>query len=282
MKNTLTNKLLALAFLTITGNLCAQNVPIDFETSGNGASWTWTVFENTTNPPLLIIDNPDKSGINTSCKVAQFTALQSGNPWAGCESSHGSGLGSFMLDTNTSTIKIMVWKSVISDVGIKLVTPTAAALPEIKIPNTLTNQWELITFDFSGYIGQGPYATEMVDQVVIFPDFNLAGRTQDNICYFDNVWGVDSVTQACSGVSITESEKMSFNFYPNPTTDAITIESESVIDGISIYDLKGAVVATEKTSSKVVSIDVNELISGVYFVEAKMNDQLVRKKLIKE
>lgn len=282
MKNTFTNKLLVIAFLTITGTLCAQNVPIDFESGGNGATWTWTVFENTTNPPLLIINNPDKSGINTSCKVAQFTALQSGNPWAGCESSHGSGLGSFMLDTNTSTIKIMVWKSVISDVGIKLVTPTAAALPEIKIPNTLTNQWELITFDFSGYIGQGPYATEMVDQVVIFPDFNLAGRTQDNICYFDNIWGVDSVTQICSGVSITETEKMSFNFYPNPSSDMITLEAESVFEEISIYDIKGVIVAKEKTSSKVVSIDIIDLISGVYFVEAKINGQLKRKKLIKE
>jgi len=282
MKKIFKTKLLVLSTLTFTGTLCAQNVPIDFETNGNGSSWTWTVFENTTNPPLLIIDNPDKSGINTSCKVAKFTALQTGNPWAGCESLHGSDLGAFMLDTNTSTINIMVWKSVISDVGIKLVTPSAAALPEIKIPNTLINQWELITFDFSSYIGQGPYATQMVDQVVIFPDFNLAGRTSDNICYFDNVWGMDSVSQACSGVSISESEKMSFSFFPNPATDLITIESESSIDAITIYDIKGAVVAKENTSSKIISIDIIKLISGVYFVEARVNGQLVRKKLIKE
>ena len=30
----------------------AQNAPIDFETGGNGAGWTWTVFENVTNPAL--------------------------------------------------------------------------------------------------------------------------------------------------------------------------------------------------------------------------------------
>jgi hypothetical protein len=29
----------------------AQNVPIDFEPAGNGADWTWTVFENDDNPP---------------------------------------------------------------------------------------------------------------------------------------------------------------------------------------------------------------------------------------
>ena len=85
-----------------------SNVPIDFETTGNGAGWNWTVFENTINPPLEIIDDPDKSGINTSCTVAQITALQTGNPWAGCESMHGADLPAFMLDANTSTINIMV------------------------------------------------------------------------------------------------------------------------------------------------------------------------------
>ncbi|MDG1427957.1 MAG: T9SS type A sorting domain-containing protein [Crocinitomicaceae bacterium] len=165
----------------------AQNVPIDFEAGGNGAGWTWTVVENNTNPPLQIVTNPSTSGINTSSTVAEFTALQSGQPWALTESLNNMDLGSYVLDATNSTITIMVYKSIISDVGIKLVTPTLAAQPEIKVPNTLINQWEEITFDFSGYIGQGAYATENVSQIVVFPDFDLGGRTQDNVCYFDNI-----------------------------------------------------------------------------------------------
>ena len=42
----------------------------------------------------------------------------------------------------------MVWKNVISDIGIKFVDSTAAAQPEIKVSNTLINQWEELTFDF--------------------------------------------------------------------------------------------------------------------------------------
>jgi hypothetical protein len=165
----------------------AQNAPINFESGGYGASWTWTVFENATNPPLEFIANPSSTGINTSATVAKFTALQSGNPWAGCESVHGStDLGGFVLDATNSLIKIMVWKPVISDVGLKLAAPTGWALPEIKVPNTLINQWEELTFDFSGYTN--PPGTEgQYDQIVVFPDFNLAGRTQDNIVYFDNI-----------------------------------------------------------------------------------------------
>ena len=163
----------------------AQNAPIDFETGGQGAEWTWTVFENDTNPALEIIPNPDMSGANLSATVAKFTALQSGNPCAGCESMHGSDIGTFTLDANNSVVKIMVWKPVISDVGIKFARPDGGALVEIKVANTVTNQWEELTFDFTSRIGD-PITVDQ-DQIIIFPDFDLDGRTQDNICYFDNI-----------------------------------------------------------------------------------------------
>jgi hypothetical protein len=103
------------------------------------------------------------------------------------ESAHGAtNLGPFVLNETNSTIKIMVWKSVISDVGIKLVAATGWAQPEIKVPNTLTNQWEELTFNFAGYLNP-PASEGQLDQIVVFPDFNLAGRTQDNIVYFDNI-----------------------------------------------------------------------------------------------
>lgn len=161
--------------------LIAQNAPVDFETGGYGADWTWTVFENDTNPAVEIMANPDMSAPNESATVAKFTALQTGQPWAGCETLHGADIGTFNLDETNSTIKIMVWKPVISDVGIKLVKPDGWALPEIKVANTVVNQWEELTFDFAAQVSDG------YDQIVIFPDFDLAGRTQDNICYFDNI-----------------------------------------------------------------------------------------------
>ena len=177
--------LLALLFTANIG--WSQRAPINFESGGQGANWTWTVFENSTNPAVEIITNPDASGANTSATVAKFTALSAGNPWAGCESSHGTAdLGEFVLDATNSTIKIMVWKSVISDVGIKLVSSNGWAQPEIKVANTKTNQWEELTFDFSAYTNP-PMAEGKLDQIVVFPDFNLGGRGQDNVIYFDNI-----------------------------------------------------------------------------------------------
>ncbi|MDP8220961.1 MAG: T9SS type A sorting domain-containing protein [Candidatus Stygibacter frigidus] len=168
-----------------SGNTRELNAPIDFEEGGYGADWTWTVFENLTNPPLEIVDNPDVSGVNTSSTVAKFTALQAGNPWAGCESQHGSDIGEFSFDETNCTVKVMVWKPVISDVGVKFVEANDEAQPEVKVANTVINEWEELTFDLSGSIGAG--ITGIIDQIVIFPDFDLGGRLQDNICYFDNI-----------------------------------------------------------------------------------------------
>jgi len=54
------------------------------------------------------------------------------------------------------------------------------------VPNTLVNQWEELTFDFSSYANP-PAAEGLYDQVVVFPDFDLAGRTQSNVVYFDDI-----------------------------------------------------------------------------------------------
>jgi len=181
MKKTFVFFLSLVFMLTMSTIAFAQNAPIDFETGGYGADWTWTVFENDTNPPVEIIANPDASDPNTSATVAKFTALETGQPWAGCETLHGSDIGTFNLDETNCTIKIMVYKPVISDVGIKLVKPDGWSMGEIKVANTVVNEWEELTFSFSSQLSDG------YDQIVIFPDFDLAGRTQDNICYFDNI-----------------------------------------------------------------------------------------------
>ena len=159
------------ALLLISTLSFAQNNPIDFEEGGHGADWTWTVFENDDNPALEIVANPDAT-VNTSSTVAKFTARAAGEAHAGCESQHGSDIGNYQITASNSTITIMVYKTVISDVGIKLVTSTGWSKGEIKVANTKVNEWEKLTFDFSGMDHEGM----TYDQIVIFPDFK-GGRS---------------------------------------------------------------------------------------------------------
>ncbi|NPD85322.1 hypothetical protein HNS38_11155, partial [Lentimicrobium sp. L6] len=153
----------------------AQNNPIDFEAGGNGADWTWATFENSTNPPLEIIPNPFSGDGNTTTTVAKFTALDAGMDWAGCETLD---IGSFTFDEDNSLIKLWVYKDILSQVKIKL-EGTGGNVESYDVLNTLTGQWEELTFDFSAVIGN------TYNKLVVFPDF--AARDQDNIIYFDEM-----------------------------------------------------------------------------------------------
>jgi hypothetical protein len=178
MKKTLLGLLVLLAL-----NVFAQSThTIDFEPSGIGAGWDWTVAENSDNPPLEFITNPVGGGINTSATVAKFTARLAGNPWALCFTSDD---GEFTFDATNSTVKIMVYKTVVSDIGFKV--EGFSGNHQIVIPNTQINQWEEITFDFSAVEGN-TYGT-----MVIIPDFDFTPRSQENIVLFDNIQVPDGV-----------------------------------------------------------------------------------------
>ena len=122
MKKIFTNSILVKNFalavsFTLATSLFSQNAPIDFETGGQGASWSWSSFENVANAPLEIVNNPSATGKNTSAKVGKFTCLIGGQPWAGFESKHGADIGKFTLSASNAIVKIMVYKSVISDIN---------------------------------------------------------------------------------------------------------------------------------------------------------------------
>ena len=238
--------------LTIVAALSAQNAPIDFEPDGQGADWTWTTFENDTNPPLEIVANPDPSGLNTSATVAKYTTLPGGMAFAGCETLHGAGIGSFTIDADNALIRISVWKSVISDVGIKLVRADNWSLGEIKIPNTVVDQWEQLEFDFSAHLGN------TYDQLVIFPDF--AARDEQHVIYFDDVYGAVATLSSTSAPA-----RPAVLLSPNPVVDRIQIRSDLAWKHVRIFSAAGQLLRDEPLSAP--SLDVSLLRAGMYVLE---------------
>lgn len=70
--------------------------------------------------------------------------------------------------------------------------------------------------------------------------------------------------------------------FPNPSNNVIQIsnKSEVVITSIEIYNAKGSHIAFEINNNKIVNI--NELVSGVYYVKLYSKDSVVAiKKLVK-
>ena len=68
------------------------------------------------------------------------------------------------------------------------------------------------------------------------------------------------------------------SFYPNPTTNNLTIESLSKIESIAIFDIKGALVQTETSNH----FSVKDLQQGVYIIHVKTINGVFTKRLIKE
>lgn len=168
--------------LGLTSAVLAQaSHDIDFEPAGVGADWEWVVSENGTNPPLEFVANPNASGINNSATAAKFTALQAGNPWALFFTDDD---GEFTFDASNVIVKIMVHKTEISAVNIKFEGGTGVPL-ELSDTNTVVNQWEELTYDFTDRIGS------TFSRMVIIPD--LQPRAQDNIVYIDNIEVPDGV-----------------------------------------------------------------------------------------
>ena len=165
---------LSVLFLALSMILLAQYTTIDFESAASGSGWNWVMGENGSNPPLAFPANPVSGGINTSATVAHFTATAGGQPWALCFSDD---MENFQFNATNTIVKIMVYKPRVSPVAIKF---EGGSTPiELQVPNTLVNQWEELTFDFSGSIGNS------YGRIVIIPDF--APRSQDMQIYFDNI-----------------------------------------------------------------------------------------------
>ena len=258
--------------LLFTGGIgFSQNNPINFETGGFGSNWTWTVFENNTNPPLEIIANPDPTGINISATVAKFTALQTGQPFAGVESMHGSDIGTFSLSSNNVIVRIKVWKSVISDVGIKFATPEGASTGELKVPNTLINTWEELIFDFTSIIGEP--SSNGIDQIIVFPDFD--SRTSDNVIYFDEITFSNTILEI---PNVTENSIVA---YPNPVSDVWSLKAEELIKNISIYNISGQIIKSVSSKTATPEIDVSRLESGIYFAKIAFQSKEAMIKFIK-
>jgi Secretion system C-terminal sorting domain len=164
-----------LALLFTTFSVYAQPT-IDYETVGQ--NWVYTIFSNGPSQDTTdyaVVSNPNSSGINTSSMVGKYLVRADGDPWSGIFT---DAITPFTLTSGNSHITVMVYKDVISPFNLKL--EGFAGAHDNNVPNTVTNQWEQLVFDYSADIGK------MVTRLTIIPDFP-ATRTAGSTNYFDNI-----------------------------------------------------------------------------------------------
>lgn len=102
--------------------------------------------------------------------------------------------------------------------------------------------------------------------------------------YFD--WNAPVVTNTTWNVNedlgISQLNESSFQLYPNPATENVTISAQQAIETIQLIDMLGNCVRTIHTSSKQTTIPTAELPAGVYIIAVTASESTTRKTYIKQ
>ncbi len=127
------------------------------------------------------VDNPDKSGINTSEKVGLVTS-SSASTWEGLYNSLPFDKMDF---TNGAVISVKVYAPSFGSVLMKIEDAADSENNPLNIAKAVTKigEWEEISFDFEGA------ASGLYDRVVLFFDFGGTIDAED--WYFDDIRIVD-------------------------------------------------------------------------------------------
>lgn len=261
-------ELIVLLFFLFCAFANAQlSLPAYFEEPEEDTNWTQ--FANGGDAPenFILAENPDKYGINPSDFCIQFTVLDNADPWVGAWS---EGYGEIEITGENPVLQMMVYKDVISNCYLKLEAGTDVF--EVIVPNTETEVWELLSFDFSEVIGM------VYPRLTFFPDFPEARET-GSLCYIDNI-GFEGTFDF--GTSLKENNRISLTIYPNPAAEKIAVKCEG-INRITITNLIGQNVKSfqfQKSDQAV--LDIADLTRGIYFLTVESSAGTASSKFARE
>jgi hypothetical protein len=256
--------LLLLALFT-SGMYAQYELPADFETPMEDTVWNQFANSGDSEENMGLAENPATDGINASANCLLFTVLPNADPWAGA---WAEAYGAVEITAENYIMEMMVHKDVISNCGLKLEEGTGDNV-EVMVANTVTGEWELLTFDFTAAIGN------TYNRLVFFPDFPDP-RTAGSTCYIDNIGWEGGST------SINANEVVDISIYPNPANERITVHYPGA-SSATISNLLGqSVMSVEFMSSNNMVIEIADLKSGVYFITLETADGSVSSKFIKE
>ncbi len=239
------------------------------------------VFSNgpgQSNADMVVVDNPNPSGINTSSKVVKFTRRT-----AGIDAASWAGFYSHVVDpdpdfTENKYIHVKVLKQNPTGVRFKIENGAAGTVEKLSV-NTYSQigQWEDIVIDFSEKTGV--YAT-----LGLQPDYEsplVAGA--DRIIYFDDIILNNNPYPQTLGIN-TQTSFNNVYLYPNPITNNLAIKTETNIKSISIFSIEGKEVLTKKFNNlqTEIHIDLTAINKGFYLVQITTeNGSVYSKKIIK-
>lgn len=135
-----------------------------------------------------------------------------------------------------------------------------------------------IVLGFTAYQGTAATIAENIDLM-----YEKSGEVQG---LFDNCFDINFLSDACPAtpVSVKEIPAFSMEVYPNPATDWLYIKPDNYLSEINILTIDGKIVVSKTISNRALeqSVNLSELSSGIYLLEARTSDgkEILREKLM--
>ena len=185
--------------------------------------------------------------------------LESGNP-AGCNIDGATGVWYNITPAGDGTITA----TIVSPSGLSHVTfYTAADENASEVDLTLVDQIDNQCL---------PGTTTTIDVVT----------DQVYYVFVVNTGGITDISFDCDLLAISDNVIEGFSFYPNPSNDVININSQDLIENVSIYNILGQKVVDQNIDATSSQINVANLAQGTYIMKATVNGVTASYKVIKK
>jgi hypothetical protein len=181
---------------------------------------------------------------------------------------------------NETKMSIRVWSPIAGiKVRLKIEDHNNSSINcEAESTVTVASGWQTLEFDFANKVLGTPDldVTKNYDKATIFFNFGVAGSvTGLTTYYFDDV-------KFISALSTTKFDISDIVVYPNPVQNTVTIEANSAIQKVSVYNVLGQEVISRSPKSSSTTLQTSELQKGVYMVKTEIDGKISSSKIVKK
>jgi hypothetical protein len=143
---------------------------------------------------------------------------------------------------------------------------------------TTASGWQTLEFNFANKVSGTPDLdiSKNYDKATIFFNFGVTGAVAGlKTYYFDDLTFV-------APLSTAKFDRTSIKMYPNPVSNTLTIDANSSIQKVSVYNILGQEVMTKSPKSESTTLQTSALEKGTYIVKTDIDGNISTNKLIKE
>jgi hypothetical protein len=148
---------------------------------------------------------------------------------------------------------------------------------EVQLTFSGTGGWLYYTVTIDNTITLNGYSGYPVTAYLAPGTHTYSAVGNGGVGYIQGTLNINCVT----GIAMYDNPNL--KIYPNPFTHGLHISAQEEISGITLFDLSGAkCMEVEKVTGTAVDISTDRLAKGIYLLEVRTRDGVIRRKVVKD